>query len=99
MKGILFLLFLLFTFQTLGNQYALTVITSSKGNENSSVSHVSLYKNINLCLNKLDDINLLLSKGGSMGVKYELGILSAKYKNIEKTFKCLKISNEFKTDY
>ena len=25
-----------------------------------------------------------------MGVKYEFGILSAKYKNIEKTFKCLK---------
>ena len=34
-----------------------------------------------------------------MGVNYEYDILSAKYKNIEKTFKCLKISNEFKTDY
>ena len=99
MKGLFFLLFLLFTFQALGNQYALTVITNSKGNENRSVSHISLYKNKNLCLNKLDDINLLLSKGGSMGVNYEYGILSAKYKNIEKTFKCLKVSNEFKTDY
>ena len=34
-----------------------------------------------------------------MGVKYEAGTLSAKYKNIEKIFKCLKVSNEFKTDY
>ena len=41
----------------------------------------------------------MLSKGGSMGVKYELGLLSAKYKNLEKTFKCVKISNEFKTNY
>ena len=99
MKGIFFLLYLLFTFQALGNQYALTVLTYSKGNENRYISHVSLYKNKNLCLNKLDDINLLLSKGGSMGIKYESGILSARYKNIEKTFKCLKVSNEFKTDY
>ena len=96
MKGIFFLLLLLFTFQALGGQYALTVITNSKGSENRSVSHVSLYKNKNLCLNELDDINLLLSKGGSMGLKYESGILSAKYKNIEKTFKFLKISNEFR---
>jgi hypothetical protein len=99
MKGIFFLLFLLFTYQALGDQYALTIITNSKGDENRSVSHVSLYKNKNLCLNKLDDINLLLSEGGSMGVNYEYDILSAKYKNIEKTFKCLKVSNEFKTDY
>ena len=99
MKGTFFLLILLFTFQALGDQYALIVITNFKGNENRSVSHVSLYKNKDLCSNKLDDINLLLSKGGSMGVKYESDILSAKYKNIEKTFKCLKISNEFKTDY
>ncbi len=96
---ILIIIFFLFTFQVLGDQYALIVITGSKGNDNKSVSHVSLYKNKNLCSTKLDDINLLLSKGGSMGVKYQLGILSAKYKNIEKTFKCLKISNEFKTDY
>ena len=96
---ILIIIFLLFTFQVLGDQFALTVITSSKGIDNKSVSHVSLYKNKDLCSNKLDDINLLLSKGGSMGVKYESGILSTKYKNIEKTFKCLKISNEFKTDY
>ena len=94
MKGIFFLLYLLFTFQALGNQYALTVLTYSKGIENRYISHVSLYKNKNLCLNKL-----LLSKGGSMGIKYESGILSARYKNIEKTFKCLKVSNEFKTDY
>ena len=96
---ILIIIFLLFTFQVLGDQYALTVITNSKGNDNKSVSHVSLYKRKNLCSNKLNDIHLLLSKGGSMGVKYEAGILSAKYKNIEKTFQCLKISNEFKTDY
>ncbi len=90
---------LLFTIQAFGDQYALTVITNSKGNNNKSVSHVSLYKSKNLCSNKLNNINLLLSKGGSMGVKYKSGILSAKYKNIEKTFKCLKISEEFKTDY
>ena len=96
---ILIIICLLFTITAFGNQYALTVITSSKGNDNKSVSHISLYKNKNLCSNKLDDINLLLSKGGSMGVKYKFGILSAKYKNIEKTFKCLKISNEFKTNY
>ena len=96
---ILIIIFLLFTFQVLGDQYALTVITSSKGNDNKSVSHVSLYKNRKLCSNKLDDIYLLLSKGGSMGVKYETGILSTKYKNIEKTFKCLKVSSEFKTNY
>ena len=30
-----------------------------------------------------------------MGVKYKSGILSAKYKNLEKTFKCVKISKEF----
>ncbi len=34
-----------------------------------------------------------------MGVKYKSGMLSAKYKNLEKTFKCVKISKEFKTDY
>ena len=34
-----------------------------------------------------------------MGVKYESGILLARYKNIEKTFKCLKVCNKFKTDY
>ncbi len=90
---------LFFTFQAFGDQYALTVITNSKGNDNKSVSHVSLYKRKNLCSNKLNDIHLLLSKGGSMGVKYEAGTLSAKYKNIEKIFKCLKVSNEFKTDY
>ena len=90
---------LFFTFQLLGDQYALTVITNSKGKDNNFVSHVSLYKNKNLCSNKLNDINLLLSKGGSMGVKYKSGILSAKYKNLEKTFKCVKISEEFKTDY
>ena len=90
---------LLFTFQASADQYALTVITTSKGNNNKSVSHVSLYKNKNLCSNKLNNIHLLLSKGGSMGVKYEFGILSAKYKNLEKIFKCLKISNELKTDY
>ena len=96
---ILLIILLLFTFQALGNQYALTVITNSKGNENRSVSHVSLYKNKKLCSSKLDDINVLLSKGGSMGVKYQAGILSAKYKNIEKTFTCLKISSEYKTNY
>ena len=96
---LLIILSLLFTFQAFGDQYALTVITNSKGNDNKSVSHVSLYKSKNLCSNKINDIHLLLSKGGSMGVKYEFGILSAKYKNIEKTFKCLKISNEFKSDY
>ena len=90
---------LLITFQAFGDQYALTVITNSKGNDDKSVSHISLYKSRNLCSNKLNDIHLLLSKGGSMGIKYVSGILSAKYKNIEKTFKCLKISNEFKTDY
>ena len=96
---LLIILSLLITFQAIGNQYALTVITNSKGNDNKSVSHVSLYKSKNLCSNKLNDIHLLLSKGASMGVKYEFNILSAKYKNIEKTFKCLKVSNEFKTDY
>ena len=85
--------------QAYGGQYALTVVTNSKGNDNKSVSHISLYKSKNLCSNKLSDIYLLLSKGGSMGVEYKAGILSAKYKNIEKTFKCLKISNEYKTDY
>ena len=95
----LIIISLLFTIQVFGDQYALTVITNSKGNDNKSVSHVSLYKSRNLCSNKLNNIHLLLSKGGSMGVKYEFGTLSAKYKNIEKTFKCLKISNEFKTDY
>ena len=34
-----------------------------------------------------------------MGVKYETDILFVKYKNIEKAFKSLKISNKFKTDY
>ena len=96
---VLILFGFLFTIQALGDQYALTVITYTIGNNNKYVSHVSLYKNKDLCSNKLNDIHLLLSKGGSMGVKYEYGILSAKYKNIEKTFKCLKISNEFKTDY
>ena len=93
------ILSLLFTFQVFGERYALTIITNSKGKDNKSVSHVSLYKNRKLCSNKLDDIYLLLSKGGSMGVKYETGILSTKYKNIEKTFKCLKVSSEFKTNY
>ena len=96
---LLIILPLLFTLQAYGDQYALTIITNSKGNDNKSVSHVSLYKNKNFCSNKLNNIYLLLSKGGSMGVKYESGILLAKYKNIEKTFKCLKISNEFKTNY
>ena len=54
---------------------------------------------INLLAIYRDDINLLLSKGASMGVKYKTGILSAKYKNLEKTFECIKISKEFKTDY
>ena len=96
---LLIVLSLLFTFQAFGDQYALTVITNSKGNDNKSVSHVSLYKSKILCSNKINDIHLLLAKGGSMGVKYKFGILSAKYKNIEKTFKCLKISYEFKTNY
>ena len=34
-----------------------------------------------------------------MGVKYKSNMLSAKYKNLEKTFKCIKVSKEFKTDY
>ena len=90
---------LFFAFQVFGEPYALTLITYSKGNVNKFISHVSLYENKNLCSDKLNDINLLLSKGGSMGVKYKSGILSAKYKNLEKTFKCVKISDEFKTDY
>ena len=53
----------------------------------------------NLCSSKLNDIHLLLSKGGSMGIIYKSGILSAKYKNLEKIFKCVKISERFKTDY
>ena len=93
------LILILFTGQVFADQYALTIITNTKGNDERSVSHVSLYKSKNLCSNKLSNINLLLSKGGSMGVKFESGILSAKYKNIEKTFKCLKISKEFKTEY
>ena len=60
---------------------------------------MSLYKSKNLCSDKLNDINLLLSKGGSMGVKYKSNMLSAKYKNLEKTFKCVRISDEFKTNY
>ena len=96
---ILIIISLLFSVQAFGDQYALTVITNSKGNANKSVSHISLYKTKNLCSNKLNDIHLLLSEGGAMGVTYKFGTLSAKYKNIEKTFKCLKISNEFKTDY
>ena len=95
----LIIILLLFTFKVLGNQYALTVITNYKGNNNKSISHISFYKSKNLCSSKLDDINLLLSKGASMGVKYKTGILSAKYKNLEKTFECIKISKEFKTDY
>ena len=67
--------------------------------KNKSVSHVSLYRSKKLFSNKLNDINLLLSKEGFMGVKYKSGILSAKYKNLEKIFKCVKISKEFKTDY
>ena len=67
---LLFTASLLFTFQAYADQYALTVITNSKGNDNKSVYHVSLYKSKNLNSNKLNDINLLLSKGGSMGVKY-----------------------------
>ena len=90
---------LLFTIQLFGEQYALTVMTNSKGNVKKFISHVSLYKNENLCSEKLNDINSLLSKGGSMGVKYKSDILSAKYKNLEKTFKCVKVSKEFKTDY
>ena len=90
---------LLFSSKVLSEQYALTIVTVSKGDYNKSVNHVSLYKNKNFCKRKLDDINLMLSKGGSMGVKYELGLLSAKYKNLEKTFKCVKVSSEFKTNY
>ena len=71
---------LLFTIQAFGDQYALTVITNSKSNESKSVSHVSIYRSKNLCSNKLNDIHLLFSKGGSMGVNYDTGILSAKYK-------------------
>ena len=96
---ILIITFLFFTFQLFGDQYALTVITNSKGKDNKYVSHISLYESKNLCSNKLNDINLLLSKGGSMGVKYKSDMLSAKYKNLEKTFKCVKVSKEFKTDY
>jgi hypothetical protein len=96
---LLIILSLLFTFQAFGDQYALKVITNSKSNHNKSVSHASLYKSKILCSNKLNDIHLLLAKDGFMGVKYDFGILLAKYKNIEKTFKSLKISNEFKTDY
>ena len=54
---------LFFTFQLFGDQYALTVITNSKGKDNKSFSHVSLYKSKNLCTNKLNAINLLSSKG------------------------------------
>ncbi len=96
---ILIIILLLFTLQVLGDQYALTVVTKYKGNNDKSVNHVPLYKSKNLCSHKLNDINLLLSKGGSMGVKYKSGMLSAKYKNLEKTFKCVKISKEFETDY
>ena len=96
---ILITILLLFTFQVLGEQYALTVVTKHKDNNDKSISHVSLYKSKNLCSDKINDISLLLSKGGSMGVKYKSGLLSAKYKNLEKTFKCVKISKEFKTDY
>ena len=52
---------MLFTFQVLGAQYALTVVTKYKGNNDKSVSHVSLYKSKNLCSDKLNDINLLFS--------------------------------------
>ena len=93
------IILLLFSFQVLGDRYALIVITDYKGDNVNSVSHVSLYKSKNICSSKLDDINFLLSKGASMGVKYKAGILSAKYKNLEKTYKCVKISKEFKTDY
>ena len=96
---ILILIGLLFSIQAFGDQYALTVITNSQGNDSRSVSHVSLYINKSLCSKKLNDIHLLLSKGGSMGVIYKSGIISAKYKNIEKTFECLKVSNEFITNY
>ena len=98
-NSILIIILFLFTLQVLGDQYALTVVTKHKGNNYKSVSHVSLYKSKNLCSDKINDISLLLSKGGSMGVKYKSGLLSAKYKNLEKTFKCVKISKEFKTDY
>ena len=87
------------TFQLFGDQYALTVITNSNDKDNKSVSHISLYKSKNLCSSKLNDINLLLSKRGSMRVKDKSGILSAKYKNLEKAFKCIKISERFKTDF
>ena len=90
---------LLFTLQVLSDQYALTVETKCKGNNDKSVSRVSLYKSKNRCSDKLNDINLLLSKAGSMGVKYKSVMLSAIYKNLEKTFKCVKISKEFETDY
>ena len=96
---ILIIILLLFTFQVLSDEYALTIVTKYKGNSEKSVSHVSLYKNKNICSDKLNDIHLLLSKGGSMGVKYKSDMISAKYKNLEKTFKCVKISKEFKTDY
>ena len=93
------LLTVLYAGQVFGNQYALTVFTNYRGNDNKSVSHIPLYKSKNLFFSKLDNINLSLSKGGSMGVKYISGILSAKYKNIEKIFKCLRISQELKTDF
>ena len=96
---ILILIGLLFSIHAFGDQYALTVITNYQGNESRSISHVSLYTNKSLCSNKLNDIHLLLSKGGSMGVIYKSGIISAKYKNIEKTFECLKVSDEFITNY
>ena len=51
----------LWTIHAFGDQYALTVITSSKGNDDKFISHISLYKSKNLCSNKLADINLLLS--------------------------------------
>ena len=98
-NNILIIILFLFTLQVLGDQYALTVVTKYKGNSENSVSHISLYKSKNICSDKLNDINLLLSKGGSMGVKYKSNMLSAKYKNLEKTFKCVRISDEFKTNY
>ena len=97
--SIFLLMALLFSSKVFSQQYALTILTTSKGDYNKSVSHISLYKNKNLCVNKLDNINMMLSKGGSMGVIYKFGIISAKYKNLEKTFKCVRISNEFKTNY
>ena len=72
---------MIFTFLVLDEQYALTVVTKYKGNNDKYDSHLSLFK------------------GGSMGVKYKSNMLSAKYKNLEKTFKCIKVSKEFKTDY